>query len=94
MMMWPEMSLHQYIDALTAVDAILTLIIDSPSIIYDKEIAWDTFLKIIDALFECFTYIFDSDVENVATIVCFNYSIRISTTKASLFLFRNKTEFD
>jgi hypothetical protein len=84
MMIWSEESLVQYTDALTAVDAILTLIVDLPSIIYDKEIAWDAFLKIICVLFECFPSILDSNAENVTNIVCIDYSIRSFITKASL----------
>ena len=84
MMIWPEKSLIQYIDALTAVDSILSLIVDLSSIIHDKEIAWDAFLKTICVLFECFPSILDSNVENVTTIVCIDYSIRSFITKASL----------
>ena len=84
MIIWSERFLVQYIDALAAVDAILTLIVDLPSIIYDKEIAWDAILKIICVLFEWFPSIFDSNAENVTNIVCIDYSIRSFITKASL----------
>jgi hypothetical protein len=84
MIIWSEQSLVQYIDALAAVDAILTLIVDLPSIIYDKEIAWDALLKIICVLFEYFPSILDSNGENVTTIVCIHYSIRSFITNASL----------
>ena len=84
MIIWAEISLVQYIDTLTAVDAILTLIVDSPLIIYDKGIAWEAFLEIICVLFEWFPSIFDSNAENVTNIVCIDYSIRSFITKASL----------
>lgn len=83
MIIWPKKSLDQYTDALTAIDAILKLIIDSPSIINDKEIAWNVFLRIISILFECFPSIFDSNEENITTIVCINYSTFNSIVKAS-----------